>query len=187
MLWLWLWKLMMNILLSAINCKLLIEVAFESQDYLNCVFVSGGPGGTEPQPHRGTLVQKVFWTPFLEKRWRRWGQRLWRGAARPLPKGLILWYLSFLLKKKRKEKERKIEIARTTVFYCICYQSGERLAGAPGVLCLPSATAQPCAGGLQWSRHLCAQSEPAHVWVWIHPEALQIPAHAHRKRSGCLW
>ena len=50
--------------------------------------VPGGPGGAEPQPHRGAMAQEVPRAPVLEERRGGRGQRLWRGAKGPLPQGL---------------------------------------------------------------------------------------------------
>lgn len=63
---------------------------------------------------------------------------------------------------------------------------GQHFCRAPGFLHLPPAPRQPCARGLQWGRNLHPQPESAHIWVWLHAEALQIPTHPLREGAGCL-
>ena len=64
--------------------------------------------------------------------------------------------------------------------------TGEHLLGAPGVLCVPAASPQPGAGGVQRSGHPGPQPEAASGREGVHPAALQIPADPHREGRGRL-
>ena len=64
--------------------------------------------------------------------------------------------------------------------------AGEHLRRAPGVLCVPAASPQPGAGGVQRSGHPGPQPEAAGGREGVHPAALQIPADPHRDGRGRL-
>ncbi|KAG5829934.1 hypothetical protein ANANG_G00320310, partial [Anguilla anguilla] len=62
--------------------------------------------------------------------------------------------------------------------------AGQHVCGAPGVLHVPAAVAEPGPGGVQRGRDLRARPPPPRGRERVHAAAVQIPADPHGEEGG---